>query len=354
MDISSGIGAKIMAKSYVLLTAIPPTIGHLHLIQFANRLSDEGTVVLICTQPGEPFAHERVESLRRAVHVLGNVNVQHLHKTIEQDPKTDSFWDMWYELMVGFGIRPGDYIVASEPYGQKVANLVGATFYPYDIQRDITNVKASTIRQNPLAHFDEILPEFQPYIRTKVTVFGAESTGKTTLSHQLAKELDGHWLFEYARPYLENTVNEITIRSMTSIWKGQVALQEHVLDLPGKPYVIQDTDLFSTVGYWQFPHWRQHIGKCPAGLIDDAIALKSDLYIITPSNIPFESDPLRYGGNVREGSDEYWVKVCKRYKLPYLILKSNTREGRLKEAKVAIKKIASQKAAKLYYDRHGL
>ena len=332
---------------------MPPTIGHLRLIQFANRLSSDGTIVIICTQPDEPFIYERVEALRRATEPLKGVTVQHFHKTIEQNPKAKGFWKMWRNLMIEFGMQAGDYIVASEPYGQKVADITGGIFYPYDIDRDITPVKATNVRNNPIEHFEEILPEFQQYLRTTVTVFGAESTGKTTLSHQLAKKLGGHWLFEYARPYLENTINEITVRSMQAIHKGQVALQKHALDLHNKPYVIQDTDLFSTVGYWQFPHWQQTIGDCPEQLVKDALELKSDLYIITPSNIPFEADPLRYGGDVREGSDEYWIDICKRYKLPCVVLKSSKPADRLSEAKAAILKVATKKAAKMQYDRHG-
>ena len=68
---------------------------------------------------------------------------------------------------------------------------------------------------------------------------------------------------------------------MTAIWYGQRALQEHASVISPSPYVIQDTDLFSTVGYWQFPHWQSRLGACPQRLIDDAIRLKSDLYIIT-------------------------------------------------------------------------
>ena len=163
---------------------------------------------------------------------------------------------MWRNLMIEFGVQPGDYIVASEPYGQKLADITKARFYQMT-----STATLHALRQlmfvTTLAHFEEILPEFQQYLRTTVTVFGAESTGKTTLSRQLAKELNGHWLFEYARPYLENTVNEITVRSMQAIHRGQVAMQKHALDLHDKPYIIQDTDLFSTVGYWQFPHWQQ-------------------------------------------------------------------------------------------------
>ena len=38
-----------------------------------------------------------------------------------------------------------------------------------------------------------------------VTIIGAESTGKTSLSRQLADTMDGDWVPEFARPYLEVT-----------------------------------------------------------------------------------------------------------------------------------------------------
>lgn len=336
---------------------MPPTTGHLQLVQFASLLAPKGVEVIVCTQPHEPMVRERVQALRDAVgrcH-MDNVRVRHFDQVIEQDPRAPGFWETWRSLMVKFGVTTDDYIVASEAYGQHLAELTGAQFFPYDIDRSINSVKATPVREDPIGHFADILPEFQTYLRTTVTVFGAESTGKTTLSRQLAETLHGHWLFEYARPYLERTVNEITVRSMTGIWKGQSALQRQaVQNLYDKPFVIQDTDLFSTVGYWQFPHWQPTIGTCPPALIDEALALKSDLYIITKSNIPFEADPLRYGGTVREGIDEYWIDVCRRYELPFVILEQSDRQQRLTEAVELIQAVAAQKVSRIAYDRHGL
>ena len=338
------------------MTAMPPTTGHLQLMQFANQLAPGRTIVIACTQPHEPMPFERIVALKAAAKRCGmqHVTIEHLHKTLEQDPAEPGFWDMWRDLMLGYGVKPQDYIVTSERYGQKLAEITGAQFFPYDIARSINPAKATPVRDDPLAHFADILPEFQNHLRTTITIFGAESTGKTTLSRQLAEELNGHWLFEYARPYLENTVNEITPRSMTAIWKGQAALQHHARNLHDKPFVIQDTDLYSTVGYWQFPHWQETIGACPDGLRADAQALQSDLYIVTQSNIPFEADPLRYGGDTREGSDEYWVNICEQYHLPYIVLNSRGRTERLQEAKQAALSIAQQKAQRIAYDRHGL
>lgn len=167
----------------------------------------------------------------------------------------------------------------------------------------------------------------------RITVFGAESTGKTTLSRHLAAKINATWLYEFARPYLELTGAPITPDSMTAIWHGQAVLQSMA---PGD-LVVQDTDLFSTVGYWEFPHWQPVLGTCPKQLIADATRLKSDLYIITPSTIPFEPDPIRYGGDKREGSDEYWISVCERYRLPYVVLSSTSKEARLAEALERIK-----------------
>lgn len=338
------------------MTAMPPTMGHLKLVQFARILADGEVIVIFSTQPDEPMSNERASSFKNAIKHNGllNVRIEHRREKIEQDPSKPGFWDMWKSIMFEYGITKNDYIVASEPYGQKLAEITGAQFFPYDIDRTITKVKATPIRNNPIDHFSEMIPEFRPYLRTTVTVFGAESTGKTTLSKMIAKEMNSSWIFEYARPYLENTVNEITIRSMTSIWKGQAALQRHIENISDSSIIIQDTDLFSTVGYWEFPHWQKKLKSCPIDLIQDAIELKSDLYIVTQSNIPFEKDPLRYGGNKREGSDKYWINICEKYELPYVLLDDADPEVRLTKAKREITKIVNKKVKLIAYDRRGL
>ena len=79
-----------------------------------------------------------------------------------------------------------------------------------------------------------------------ITIFGAESVGKTTLARQLAEALDGEWVQEFARVYLEATGQDVTPDSMRAIWRGQAGLQRLPHKKPAR-YVIQDTDLFSTV-----------------------------------------------------------------------------------------------------------
>lgn len=339
-----------MTTAYVLLTALPPTKGHIKLIEFAECVADEVQVVL-SSQPAEPMCEERFYALDWHFDSHRNVTINSFHMQIPQDPDTPGFREMWRVIMEMFGCGPDSIIVSSEPYGQWLAEVTGASFIPYDPGRELTPVKATHVRNDPWNNFHLIAEKFQPFLRLDVTIFGAESTGKTTLAKDLAKALNGHFFFEWARPYLEMVGPEITVASMTDIWKGQLALEVHGVEFFDKPVAFFDTDLYSTIGYWQLPHWADTLGPVPDGLIDDADL--SDLYIITQSNIPFEQDPLRYGGDKREASDQYWIDVAEQYGLNYVVLESDGRYDRVAEAIEVIRPFKQRMRDRLAYDRGG-
>ncbi|MFS0887004.1 AAA family ATPase [Aeromicrobium sp. 179-A 4D2 NHS] len=347
-------------RAFVLMTALPPTTGHLDLIRFASHLADHVTVVLN-TQPHEPYSRERAEALRSAVHsIRGDVRVYQIHRTIQQEPNGENdtaFWDMWRDFLIGHcALEPGDLLVASEMYGLRLAKEVGAKFVPYDIAREINDAKATRVRNNVIGNFDIILPEFQKYLRPTVTVFGADSTGKTTLSKDLARTLGGHWVPEWARPYLETVGPDLTPDAMRTIAAGQQARQQTCDDKTGKPFIVQDTDLFTTLGLW-----RQFRNNGTLTLDEDdertlttaAAKLTSDLYLVTKSNIEFEPDPLRYGGDQRETTDQYWLDLCAKFNLNYLVLDSADHDERLAQATEACWNLSREKVAPLYYTREG-
>lgn len=335
-----------MPNAFVLLTAMPPTKGHAELIHFASILAGRGHVtVIVCTQPGEPFVSERISALRE---VAGhNVTVQQIHRKLPQEPEQDpGFWDMWGDFLRWSGFKEGDYIVASEEYGVRLAEEVRGKFMPYDPSRFTREIRATRVRKNPIDNFSDILPAFQPYLRRNLTVFGAESCGKTTLVRELATH---GWTFpEWARSYLELLGPETTREGMFDIAEGQAALQMAANSFKDKPFNFFDTDLYSTVGYWEM--WESTLGPVPQSLIMDAWALKSDLYLILPSTIPFEADPLRYGGDHREGSDEFWIGVAEKYDLNYIVMKEQEVTKRWAEA-LKYSRQLFDKNAQLSYDR---
>lgn len=345
-----------MTTAWVIMAAMPPTKGHANLIRFAASLSGISRLnVIVHAKDSEPWAKERYEAVSSFVNKVPSYVPKHtywLSEESEENPEAPGFWEYWDHTMLTYGFRPGDIWVTSEPYGATLAARMSGVFMPYDPQRELLGIKATAIREDPLGHFDEILPEFQKYIRQTVTVFGAESTGKTTLSKGLALAMPGHWLFEWARPYLELVGKEITVKAMVDIWKGQTATQRHAQMFTDKPFIIQDTDLFSTIGYWEQPHWKEALGPVPEGLIKDAFALKSDLYIITKSNIPFEPDDIRYGIDKRESPDDYWIGLADKYNLNYVVLDSDDRQERYREG-VDILEDLFYNSHKLTYDRQG-
>lgn len=319
-----------MTKSYVLMTALPPTQGHLDLIKFATQLTEE-VHVIVNTQPDEPFYDERVNALHFAVNKLGStIYIRHIHQELPQEPEdAPGFWDMWAKFLIDRQFQPGDYIVASEMYGKKLAEVVRGVFMPYDLQRQVRYTKATEVRKDWYGQWDQMIPEFRFYLQKKVTIFGVESTGKTTLTNELGYHFrDSTTLPEWARPYLEAVGPELTVSKMDAIHRGQMALQRSTYRNAVSPLVIQDTDLFSTLGYWR--NWDEW--SLPQGLKYDAMRTASDLYIVTKSNIPFEADPLRYGGDKRELNDHYWIKLLQEFELPFVVLEESDLKGRLTAA----------------------
>lgn len=340
-------------KAYIVMTALPPTKGHLALIKFAKNVANSVRVIL-CTQPHEPFVQERLASLKEAVKDMLNVSVVHFDEEIQQEPIGDSdaeFWLMWKDILEVYGFHAGDFIVASEDYGKKLADVVHGEFIPFDMDRVLVKTKARNVRDDFFENYHMMLPEFQKTLRKTVTVFGCESVGKTTLSREIAESLGGEWSQEWARPYLEikDVGVEVTQEKMESIHRGQAAQQKFIAEnTVDKPLVVQDTDLFSTLGYWRLWNTIE-----PFSLNYDARLLKSDLYIIPQSNIPFEEDPLRYGGDERESQDQFWIDICEEFELPYVVLQSSSREGRLAEAREICMKLIQSDIDTLNFKRFG-
>lgn len=345
--------------AWVLMTALPPTTGHEDLIRFATRCARTAHVVL-CTQPSEPFADERDAALRAfaARAEFGDaVRVHRIHYELPQEPAdAPDFWDLWGGLMRDLGARAGELVVASEPYGARLAEVIDGQFLPYDPDRSINPVKATRLREDAIASFSHLVAEFQPFVRKRVTLFGAESVGKTTMTNRL-DELGLAAAFpEWARPYLElETVGpEVTAEKMHAIWRGQLAQQraaDAIATRRGRAFIAQDTDLFSTIGYWLLKGAEFGEPAVPAALWADAARNASDLYIVLGQDaVPFEADPLRYGGHCRESDDAFWTNLCERAGLNWILVDDADRAAREDRVVAELRRVFGNPLA---YQRRG-
>jgi HTH-type transcriptional repressor of NAD biosynthesis genes len=312
-----------MTKALILLTALPPTVGHGHLIKWAaNFLKWSGAstpqlYVMVCTQPGEPMSQERFESVHAfALGVTAvPVKVEFLHATMPQYPRGEDdadFWTVWTR-QIERQCGPIDVVFSSESYGRRLAAALGARHFVADPERLTHSVSATAIRNDPVGRFSDILPEFRRHVVKTVTVFGAESIGKSTL----ARAMKGDHVTEWARPYLESlTSPETTDERMGEIVTGQLASQVTALQNVRNPIIVQDTDLLSTVGYYRIYGQGSDYGRC----IEAFRRTRSDLYIVLKSDIPFSPDPLRYGGDHRESTDQFWFDLLEEFDCKYQVI----------------------------------
>ena len=171
----------------------------------------------------------------------------------------------------------------------------------------------------------------------KVVLYGPESTGKTTLSIELAKHFKTNWVPEYAREYLQTIWdNEKRIcepEDIIPIAIGQMKL-ENELAIKSKSLLICDTNLFETMVYSKYYYG----GNCDPILEKYALKNDYDLYLLTDIDIPWEKDDLRDKPNEREESFQIFKNELIQNNLPFRII-SGTRIERLKKAIYYINKI---------------
>ena len=312
-----------ITNAVVLMTALVPTVGHKFLIDFAKKLiSFDGKVhVILRTMDKEPVTSNiRLYAILDAYYYCDDVVFHILHRDVPQGPdEHPDFWNVWRDIVREFvDVQPDDYFVASELYGMDMARVLGCNFMPCNRYREVFPISGTEVLKDLMKNFEYILPEFQRHIRKTITIFGPESCGKTTMAKALAKELNGWFVPEWAREYLETVGAEVTDERMQAIVYGQAALQKTAKnDLFDKPFIFQDTDLFSTLGYYRL--WGggtdRDIDLCEYL----AKQLKSDFYIVMNDGIPFVADPLRYGGDKRESGMQFWIDLLEEFKLPYYV-----------------------------------
>ncbi len=175
----------------------------------------------------------------------------------------------------------------------------------------------------------------------KVVLFGPESTGKTTLSKQLARYYNTVWAPEFARNYLQKKWNNerktCEAEDLIEIAIGQMKLENKLAKKADK-VLICDTDLLETKVYSE-----EYYG----GFVDenlDKAAKKNqyDLYLLTYIDTPWEEDDLRDRPGLRLEMFTAFENALKKHNRNYILLKGD-KETRLKNATKAIDKIIADK-----------
>ena len=268
---------------------LPYHLGHHNLIQFASGQCDQLHVLIGDSKRFPINASLREMWIREDFPDV----ITHI---IPEDPvSTDNaVWAWRTEFALGF--RP-DVVFSSESYGDEYAALMGAKHIMYDQQRIGNPAQGHLILEDMWSNFKYLSAPAKAHFAKRVVVCGAESTGKTTLTRELAKVYNTVWTPEYGRMYADGKIPSLDFTDkrewVTSefIHIAQMQrLMENQLAHDANRVIFSDTDNFCTE-LWH----ERYVGWDNTDVLyaNSGSFSVPDLYVLCGLDVPFEQDGTR-------------------------------------------------------------
>jgi NadR type nicotinamide-nucleotide adenylyltransferase len=164
----------------------------------------------------------------------------------------------------------------------------------------------------------------------KIVIVGPESTGKSTLSENLANHFKTEWVREYAREYLEKNGTEYTFENLYEIAQGQLAGEEATLKkLQEKNFTDNIIPLIIDTDMYVIKVWSEFVfNKCDNRVLTEISKREYDGYILCNTDVPWIKDNLREYPDLitREKLFHYYKEELSEQKLPWIIISGNYEE----------------------------
>jgi HTH-type transcriptional repressor of NAD biosynthesis genes len=278
-----------MKRGFLLGKFLPPHAGHVFLCRTAARLCDQLTV-LVCSLPDDPIPGEKRFAWMKEL--LSDVRVVHHDRPVPQEPRDHpDFWNIWKGICQKAHPDPIELVFGSEPYVTRLAEELGAKPFIVDTARLAFPVSGTAVRENPASVWQFIPGVVRPNFQKRVVLFGAESTGKSTMAEWLAERFSTRFVPEFGRTYDANRKSDIwTSHDFEAIADGHEAMRAAIAPEAG-PVLIEDTDpLLTRV-------WEEFLLGKPA--LADFQRPLADLYLLQDIDMPWRDDGTRYQGDPR-------------------------------------------------------
>lgn len=166
----------------------------------------------------------------------------------------------------------------------------------------------------------------------RITTYGPESTGKTTLARQLAEHFNTVWIPEFARDFLENIKikedRDCEERDLLPIVIGQTALENEALQ-KSTDFLFCDTNALVTKVYSDI-----YYNHCSEEIEEAARLHHYDLYFLTDKDVPWEDDGLRDSQEYRDSSFDVFKQNLIDYNKPFIQISGSKIERLEKASKI--------------------
>lgn len=202
-DIVAPIAGDKVRNGLVFGKFMPPTNGHLYLIDFA-RASCDNLTIMVLSLPDEPIPGElRYRWVRE---IYPDCNVIHHTALMPQEPQGPHdipFYHAWRDTILRHA--PGiefDALFASESYGYQVSWALGCKFIPVNTARDRVEISGTALRNEPWRYWEYLHPVVRPYFLKKIAVVGGDATVRCKLVQDLAAAYRTLAVGDYAQNFI--------------------------------------------------------------------------------------------------------------------------------------------------------
>jgi NadR type nicotinamide-nucleotide adenylyltransferase len=299
----------------------PLTKGHQFLIDTARGRCRK-LYVAISGRPSETIPQSlRADWIRRlypdAIVVAQPQSLPYYPEDCETE---DEFYRIWTGALRDVcGGRSPDVIFTSEDYGSIMARFLGCGHVHVDRKRQTVPISATQVRADPFSTWEFLDPVVRAHFVKVVCVYGAESTGKTTLCAQLAQHFNTVWQPEWAREYLGE--RHCTYDDMEIIARGHSGAYPRYRERANK-VLFMDTDAITTKIFsdWYYGHSPKYVTE-----LADRMREYVDLYLVMDIDVPWVPDTSRDLGQPwqRAALHARHVAELEQRTLPYVIIRGN-------------------------------
>jgi NadR type nicotinamide-nucleotide adenylyltransferase len=122
----------------------------------------------------------------------------------------------------------------------------------------------------------------------KIVIIGPESTGKSTLTEQLATHYNTAWCPEFAREYLKENGMDYSFEDLLNIARGQLILEDNLLTTAKNGLYFIDTDMY-VMKVW----CEVAFNNCHTWILKQISARNYDLLLLCDTDLPWVKDDLR-------------------------------------------------------------
>ncbi|WP_426669406.1 AAA family ATPase [Mucilaginibacter sp. McL0603] len=328
-----------MIKAFVFGKFLPFHKGHEAMISFALTKCDFLSVLICCDNEENTPGEVRKNWIETIFFDTQKMEVKILHYDNGLLPNTSQASLSVSQIWSGeFKKYYTDYnlLITSEPYGELVAGFMGIQHIPFDLDKTRHPISASVIRNDLFSNWHYLPTAVKPYFAVKVVVLGTESTGKTTLTGQLAEYYNCSMILEVGRDLIPDST-DFTFDDLLLVANEHAKrIDDAILD--NSPLLIIDTDIHITKSYAKFVFDRElpfneHIYNTN----------KADLYLYLNNDATYYQDGTRLNKTDRDLLDQSHREILADHQIKFVEI-SGSWQGRFEQAVSEISKLITDRS----------